>query len=46
MKYYTQEQKLTLVYWGFDPDKPVTNMSLGELYSLMKLAINRRGETS
>ena len=46
MKYYTQEHKLTLVEHGFDPDKPVSNMSLGELYSLMKLAINRRNYNS
>lgn len=46
MKYRTQDHRITLVDWGFDPDKPVSNMSLGELYSLMKFAINRRNETS
>lgn len=46
MKYYTQDQRITLVDWGFDPDKPVTDMTLGELYSLMKFAINRKNCSS
>lgn len=46
MKSITQEQRSTLAYWGFDPDKQITDMTLGELYSLMKFAINRRNETS
>lgn len=46
MKQLIQEQRTTLAYWGFDPDKQLTDMTLGELYSLMKFAINRRNETT
>lgn len=46
MKQLEKERRNVLVHWGFDPDKPVTNMSLGELYSLMKFAINRKNCSS
>lgn len=41
MKQLEQERRNILVHWGFDPDKRVIDMTLGELYSLMKFVINR-----
>lgn len=41
-----EERRTILAHWGFEPDKRVSDMTLGELYNLMKLAIKRKDEAT
>lgn len=41
MKTSQKETEKILKIWGFEPDKPVSCMTVSQLYDLIKFAVNR-----